>query len=200
MKATSDRIRNFLMSHPRIENGDTSLKKAGVLFLLYPRSGELHVLLTKRTGDVEHHKNQISFPGGSADENDRDIVQTALRETQEEIGISPDGIEVLGLFDDTWTPSGFRITPVIGFLPELPPLNLNRDEVEDILEVPVSFFLDQKNERVKTMSRLGKIVDVYFFEYGAVEIWGATAGMLRSFLIALQQHLNTNPEDRQPRK
>jgi 8-oxo-dGTP pyrophosphatase MutT (NUDIX family) len=192
MKATPGQIRDFLKSHPRIENADSSLVRAGVLLLLYPRSGELHVLLTKRTSDVEHHKNQISFPGGSADETDLDIVQTALRETEEEIGISPDGIDVLGLFDDVWTPSGFRITPVIGFLSALPPLNRNHEEVEEILEVPVSFFLDQKNARVKTMTRYGQTVDVYFYRYGMMEIWGATAAMLRSFLMALQEHLHAN--------
>ena len=189
MTSTPAQIRDFLRSHKRIENTDRSLMRAGVLLLLYPRSDELHVLLTKRTSDVEHHKNQISFPGGSVDERDPDIVQTALRETQEEIGISPESIDVLGLFDDVWTPSGFRVTPVIGYIQTLPSLIPNLEEVEEILEIPVSFFLDGKNARVKTMTRNGRTVDVYFYRYGMNEIWGATAGMLRSFLTAFQEYL-----------
>src|SRR5512139_663197 len=129
MRVTPGQIRNFLHSHARVENTDHSLMRAGVLLLLYPGSDGLCVLLTKRTSDVEHHKNQISFPGGSVDETDTDIVQTALRETQEEIGIRRSDVEVLGLFDDVWTPSGFRITPVIGFVPSLPPLSVNSEEV-----------------------------------------------------------------------
>src|SRR3989304_10533856 len=98
MKATPGQIRNFLNSHTRIENSDNARIRAGVLLLLYPGSDGLHVLVTKRTSDVEHHKSQISFPGGSVDKTDADILQTALRETQEEIGIPPAQIEVLGLF------------------------------------------------------------------------------------------------------
>lgn len=192
MKATPAEIRHFLDSHKRIANTDHSLVKAGVLLLFYPRSDVLHVLLTKRTSDVEHHKSQISLPGGSFDEGDADIVQTALRETREEIGISPDSIEVLGLFDDVWTPSGFRITPVIGFLSTLPPLTVNSGEVEEILEVPVSFFVEEKNVQVKKMTRNGKAVDVYFYRYGGNDIWGATAAMLRSFLAGLREYITTS--------
>lgn len=189
MNATPGQIRNFLNSHARIENTDQSLIRAGVLLVLYPKSDELYVLLTKRTSDVEHHKSQISFPGGSVDETDADIVQTALRETWEEIGIPPAQIDVLGLFNDVWTPSGFRITPVIGFLPALPSLSVNRDEVEEILEVPASLFLDQSAVRTKVLTRNDMTVEVYFYSYGANEIWGATAAMLRSFLMALRDYL-----------
>ena len=154
--------------------------------LLFPKDGELHVLLTKRTSDVEHHKGQISFPGGSADAMDHDIVDTALREAEEEIGLPRDGIDILGMFDDYWTPSGFRITPVLGYLSELPLLERNAVEVEEILEVPVSFFLNRGNERVKKLRRGNEEIDVYFYTHGHNEIWGATAAMLRSFLHSLQ--------------
>lgn len=203
MKATPEEIRSFLNSHKRIQNTDPTLIRAGVLLLFYFRSEELHVLLTKRTNDVEHHKSQISFPGGSVDKEDADIVQTALRETKEEIGIPPGKIEVLGLFDDVWTPSRFRITPVIGYLPALPPLTINRREVEGIVEVPVSFFLEEKNVLVKTMTRNGKSVDVYFYQYGTNDIWGATAGMLRSFLAGFREYVTvsgTGTSSKQPRK
>lgn len=160
-----------------------------MLILLFHRRNELQVLLTRRTTDVEHHKGQISFPGGSADRSDSDIVGTALRETEEEIGIRPADVEVLGLFNDVWTPSGFRITPVIGFLHSVPPMMLSEEEVEEVLEVPVSFFLERRNEKVKRLTRNGVHHDIYFYRYGNNEIWGATAAMLRSFLLALQEHL-----------
>ena len=182
-------IRAFLSSRKRVEINDETLTRAAVLMLLYPRNGILHVLLTKRTSDVEHHKGQISFPGGSVDSEDRDIIGTALRETEEEVGIPSAGIEVLGLFNDAWTPSGFRITPVIAYLSKAPSLRPNAGEVEEILEVPVSLFLDKAAERRKTVVREGKSFEIYFFDHGTHEIWGATAGMLRSFLRGLQDFL-----------
>jgi len=188
VRTDPDDIRRFLNSRNRIENIDPSLVKAGVMLLFYRRADTLHVLLTKRTSDVEHHKNQISFPGGSADTSDADIVQTALRETREEIGIPPELIDVLGVFDDVWTPSGFRITPVIGFLPSLPQLVVNSGEVEEILEVPVSFFMDESNAEARMMSKDGMAIRVYFYRYGNNEIWGATAAMLRSFLLSFQEY------------
>lgn len=160
--------------------------KAGVLMLLFPKESDLYVLLTKRTSDVEHHKGQISFPGGSVDESDSDIVMTALREAEEEIGLRGDQVEVLGLFDDIWTPSGFCITPVIGYTTVLPALTPSADEVEEILEVPLSVFLERENETVKKLQRSGKSIDVYFYKHGNNEIWGATAAMVRSFLQAFK--------------
>lgn len=153
--------------------------------LLFPKNGELHVLLTKRSSDVEHHKGQVSFPGGSVDGSDKDIIATALREAEEEVGLPPDRVDILGVFDDAWTPSGFAITPVVGYTGGFPALLPSKDEVEEILEIPVSFFLDSHNERVKKMRRRGKEVDVYFYKYGETEVWGATASLLRSFLRAL---------------
>lgn len=155
--------------------------------LLFPRNGELHFLLTKRTEDVEHHKGQISFPGGSQDSDDADIIVTALRETEEEIGLSRKSIEVLGMFDEYETPSGFAITTVVGYASHLPTLIPNKDEVAEILEIPVEFFLNGANERVKQMEKFGRMYTVYFYNYGSYEVWGATAGMIRAFLQALKQ-------------
>lgn len=187
MKADSEQIRQFLSSHPRKEIDEPGLVRAGVLMLFFKKNGELHVLLTKRTADVEHHKSQVSFPGGSVDRGDADVIETALRETEEEIGLGRQQVEVLGLFDDVWTPSGFAITPVIGFAESLPALSPNAIEVEEILGVPVSFFLDPQNERTEKRERGGKMFDLYFYNYGGTEIWGATAGMLRSFLHSLKE-------------
>jgi 8-oxo-dGTP pyrophosphatase MutT (NUDIX family) len=185
MNVSPKEIKNFLAGRSRKKIEDPTLTNAAVLVLLFPRSNGLHVLLTKRTEDVEHHKGQISFPGGAEDPGDTSITETALREAQEEIGIEPERIEVLGLFDDHWTPSGFCITPVIGYANTLPPLNPNRQEVEEIIEAPLSFFLDTANERNTVMIRRNEPVTVYYYSLGKHEVWGATASMLRGFLHAL---------------
>lgn len=158
--------------------------------VLFPRENTLSVLLTKRTEDVEHHKGQISFPGGGIDQGDNDIVATALREASEEIGLDPGDVQILGLFDDHWTPSGYCITPVVGFCSRLPQLTPNPDEVEKIIEIPVSFFLDSKNERVEHRRRGDRDLPVYFYTYGDLIIWGATAAMLRSILRSVLRTLS----------
>ena len=180
-----EQIKAVLSEHGRCEIQNPALTRAGVLILLFPKGGELHILLTRRTLDVEHHKGQISFPGGSKDPADHDIMQTALRECEEEIGLPRSAVQVLGLFDDYETPSGFAITPVVGYVPGLPQLSLNTSEVTETLEVPVTLFTDKANERVEQRQIRGKLHDVYFYRYGSHEVWGATAAMIRAFLQTL---------------
>jgi 8-oxo-dGTP pyrophosphatase MutT (NUDIX family) len=186
MTVTLDQITRFFASFERRELQKPHLKNAAVLMLFYPKDDDLHVLLTKRTDEVEHHKGQISFPGGSRDEDDDNLVRTALRESEEEIGLPQDAVQVLGIYDDFETPSGFAITPVVAYAHFLPPLCHNSIEVAEILEVPVSMFLDKRNERIEKQTRFGTVLDVYFYRYGAYEIWGATAAILRAFLNALR--------------
>lgn len=185
MTIAVENITHFFKRFRRRELEKPGLKRAAVLMLFYHKMGQLHVLLTKRTEDVEHHKGQISFPGGSRDDGDENLVATALRECEEEIGLPQESIQVLGMFDEYETPSGFAITPVVAYAPHLPALRQNIVEVAEILEVPVSLFLDARNERVEQRTRLGVVHDIYFYRYGDHEIWGATAAMLRSFLHSL---------------
>ena len=184
MNVSIDHIKEFLARHDRKELNNPALRHAAVLILLFPKQGNLHILLTKRTDYVEHHKGQISFPGGARDAGDADVVATALRESEEEIGLPPGVVQVLGLFDDFETPSGFAITPVVGFSASLPPLSPSLDEVAEIIEVPLELFLDRNNERVVRMSRKGEAHDVFFYNYNGYEVWGATAAMIRGFLTS----------------
>jgi 8-oxo-dGTP pyrophosphatase MutT (NUDIX family) len=197
MNIEPHRIRDFLRNRKRKEIDRVDLMRAGVLILLFRKNNELCVLLTKRSDEVEHHKGQISFPGGAMDAGDADIVATALREAEEEIGLSAPSVEVLGLFDDGWTPSGFRITPVLGFTQMRPNVRRSLQEVEEIVEVPLSFFLNPRNERVQQFTRDGKQLDVYFYTYGTNEIWGATAAILRAFLRELTEDI-TKDQRQQP--
>jgi len=189
MTITVEHIASFLRGFQRKELEKPDLKKAAVLILFYLKNGELYVLLTKRTEDVEHHKGQISFPGGSHDDVDSDLVVTALRECEEEIGLPREVVRILGLFDEYETPSGFAITPVVACAEDLPPLTPHVVEVAEILEVPLSLFMDRRNESVEQRVPFGIPVDVYFYRFGEHEIWGATAAILRSFLLSLRQSL-----------
>jgi 8-oxo-dGTP pyrophosphatase MutT (NUDIX family) len=176
----------YFSSRNRQEIKESHLIRAGVLIPLFEQENELHVILTLRTEEVEHHKGQISFPGGVMDTTDETIVGTALREAEEEIGLAPSSVQVLGLLDDYSTPSGFCITPVAGFLSRLPSFSLNTSEVADVFTVPLSLFLDPANEQTELRVRNGQELTVYFFHYRTFEIWGATAAIIRSFVHDLR--------------
>jgi 8-oxo-dGTP pyrophosphatase MutT (NUDIX family) len=191
MILSSVHIRQFLKVFQRHECDNTKLIPAGVLVALFEQNGELHVVLTQRTNEVEHHKGQISFPGGVMDERDKSILDTALREAEEEIGLSKKFVEVLGILSDFQTPSGFRITPIIAFLPSVPPFCMNTAEVTEVFGVPLSFFLDTRHERREHHDRSGTMIDVYFYRYKQYEIWGVTAAILRSFLYDFMKWLES---------
>lgn len=191
-----EQLTSFLAFYRRSVLDNSGLKRAGVLIPIFEKNDEPYFLLTRRTQDVEHHKGQISFPGGSVDGGDRDIVGTALRETQEEIGLAPEFVDVLGLFNDLTIPTGFVVTPVVGFLTSVPALKLNVTEVDSVFEAPFSFFREPGNRKVVAMTRGGQTRDVYFFTFGEYEIWGATAFMIDSFLKELVGHSQQFPSDR----
>lgn len=188
MNSLCEQLSSFLKVYRRVEVQDSDLTRAGVLVPIFERNAEPHFLLTKRTQGVEHHKGQVSFPGGTVDSDDRDVVATALRETQEEIGLPPNLIDIVGLYNDITIPTGFVVTPVVGYLASIPALNLNATEVESVFEVPFSFFRETKNKKIVKMMRGGNLRDVYFFTFGDNEIWGATAFIIDSLLGDLTRY------------
>lgn len=162
------------------------LRRAAVLVPLYQADGETFLLLTRRTQMVEHHKGQIAFPGGAADEGE-DLLQTALRETYEEIGISPEQVEILGRLPDTEvTVSGFRVTPYVGAIPHPYPFRLNAEEIKDLVSVPLAAFRDPANLRVEQREWTpGRRTKVYYYTYEGQTIWGATARIIKDLVDGL---------------
>jgi 8-oxo-dGTP pyrophosphatase MutT (NUDIX family) len=178
-------LRRFFASYQRTEISRLHLRRAAVLIPLVEERSDIVILFTRRTDEVEHHKGQISFPGGVVDPEDLSLVATALREAEEEIGLSPTDVRVLGICSDFSTPSGFNIAPVVGYVKTLPPLRLHAVEVAEILTVPLSFFLDPANRKASTEIHDGhpRHIIRYFFDH--YEIWGATAAMLTAFIDAV---------------
>ena len=138
----------------------------------------LTVLFTKRTAQLKAHSGQVSFPGGRAEPGDAGPEHTALRETEEEIGLPAARVELLARLPDYLTRTGFRVTPVIGLV--APPLELVPDsrEVEEVFEVPLAFLLDRANFQRATRELNGRMASYYVIEHQGHTIWGATAGML----------------------
>ena len=162
---------------------EAGLQQAAVLLPLFTLDGACHVLFIKRSQKVEHHKGEISFPGGICEESDGRRENTALRETREEIGILPEDVRVLGLLDDFRTQStSYRVTPVVGFIPYPYPFVLNRREVEKIITAPLAHLLDAGNGGEEEVIRGGKAYRGHVYRYGRHVIWGATARILVGFL------------------
>jgi 8-oxo-dGTP pyrophosphatase MutT (NUDIX family) len=156
--------------------------RAAVLLLFYERDGEPYLLFTRRTDLVEHHKGQISFPGGAEDPTDADPVATALRETWEEVGVRPEDVEVLGCLDDSAVVTGFVVTPVVGWARGPLEFRPSPDEIDAIIEVPVSFLRDRSRYRVEPCEYKGRIYQTTYLDFGPHLIWGATGGILRRFV------------------
>lgn len=156
------------------------LTPAAVLFPIVDRQENYTVLLTQRTAHLRDHAGQISFPGGRVEAEDVSPVHTALRETEEEVGLASDRVEILGFLPEYRTGTGFRVTPVVGLVH--PPFELKPDpfEVAEVFEVPLNFLLDPANHQQHSMHYRGAMRQYFAMPYGDYFIWGATAGMIRS--------------------
>ena len=178
-------------THKRIENSSSSYVHAAVLIPLLDDGGVSKVLFTKRTDRVEHHKGQISFPGGAVDDGDGSFENTALREAHEEIGLRRDDVEILGRIDDTLTlVSSFVVHPVVGFVVEPYDFVVNRAEVKRIIKVPLYVFHPENPQYQRdSVEYEGMTYRAIAYEYNGDVIWGATARMMENFMNILGNKL-----------
>jgi len=164
---------------------DSSLTPAAVLLLLFQKEGKYHIIFNKRTQQVEHHKGEISFPGGVSDEGDENLMATALRENWEEMGIRQEDVTVLGELDDLQTRSNFRISPFVGTFPHPYEYKASPIEVAEVLEVPVDHLLEPDNQTHVVQGRGGDSQMGHSYRYQGHVIWGATARILYQFLTLI---------------
>jgi 8-oxo-dGTP pyrophosphatase MutT (NUDIX family) len=173
-----------MRSDARLFDPGIEPRPASVLVPLVLRDGGLNVLLTQRTAHLTDHAGQISFPGGRVEEGDRDAVATALRESEEEIGLPARLVDVLGHLPEYRTVTGYRVTPVVALIERPFALQLDTFEVSEAFEVPLAFLMDPLNHE-RRLYRYAEIARTFYaMPYQAARryfIWGATAAMLRNF-------------------
>jgi 8-oxo-dGTP pyrophosphatase MutT (NUDIX family) len=162
------------------------LVPAAVLIPIVDRPDDLSVLLTRRSAKLKHHTGQVSFPGGRMEARDADIVETALRETYEELGIHPHQVEVAGFLSPIPTLTGYAVTPVVGLLANETQLTLDRTEVESAFEVPLGYLLDPASQQHGS-GNVDRVAFPMEFHFAGQRIWGVTASILIALRDALSQ-------------
>ncbi|MDL1873251.1 CoA pyrophosphatase [Deltaproteobacteria bacterium PRO3] len=158
------------------------LTPAAVLVPLFLQNGQYQILFTQRSMEVRDHKGQIAFPGGMWESCDNDLKATALRETEEELGIRPEGVEVLGELNELVTPTGYHITPFVGVIPHPYEYRLNRQEIAGIIEVPLEHLLEPQNLRLERGEFFNAQTEMPYFQYKQHVIWGATGRITRELV------------------
>lgn len=166
-----------------------NLTPAGVLIPLIDRGGtEISVLLTQRSAELNTHAGQVSFPGGRMEPGDADIASTALRETEEEVGIAKTGVSIIGYLQPMPTITGYAVTPVVGLVESGFELSIDTIEVEYVFEVPLPFLMDSRNHRLVDRDLYGSTVSMVEYHFGGERIWGATAFIIDKFIKALKNN------------
>jgi 8-oxo-dGTP pyrophosphatase MutT (NUDIX family) len=177
-----DQIRTILSSRKRRVVEHPPFSHAAVLVPLFKKGADCHLLFTKRSDQVKYHKGEISFPGGVVDEEDLELISTALREADEEIGLKKNDVQILGILDDIVTVTEFIVTPIVGLFPYPYLFKVSEVEIAELIEVPLSSLLREKSFSEKEIIRGGRKEIVYAYQYEKHIIWGATARILKQFL------------------
>jgi 8-oxo-dGTP pyrophosphatase MutT (NUDIX family) len=171
-------------------------RRAGVLLLLYPsgQKRELFLVLTRRTDTLPEHTGQVSLPGGGVEPGDSSVTHTALRETCEEIGVCEDGIRILGDLSAVYVePTNYCIHPYVAYVAERPPFRPEPAEVAELIEVPLSHLLDERNVVVEDWIVRDEPMRVPYFDIFGHRVWGATAIILSEFLAVLGRLNRSTP-------
>jgi len=180
---TLEQIRRTLATRERLTIDRPDLRQAAVLLPIFEHEGALHLLFTLRTDTVRHHKGQVSFPGGGRHEEDADLLGTALRESDEEIGLKSAEVDVLGALDDMITITRYVITPYVGRIPWPYPFVPSPIEIADIFSVPLDTLRDPALVHIEEREFDGHVFyPIYYFRGGTHLIWGVTGHLLSHFL------------------
>jgi 8-oxo-dGTP pyrophosphatase MutT (NUDIX family) len=177
-----DQIQKMLSSRKRRVIEHPPFSHAAVLVPLFQKDGDCHLLFTKRSDQVKYHKGEISFPGGMVDEEDKELINTALREAHEEIGLKESDVQIIGVLDDIVTITEFIVTPIVGLFPYPYPFKVSEVEIAELIEVPLASLLEEDCFSEREIFRGGQKEVVYAYQYGKHIIWGATARILKQFL------------------
>ncbi|MFX1296876.1 MAG: CoA pyrophosphatase [Promethearchaeota archaeon] len=165
----------IILKHP-------DFKHAAVLIPVFSEDNQIKFILTKRADSLKHHKGEICFPGGHQEKTDKDLIETALRETEEEIGVVREKIKVLARLDDLFTISRYIITPYVGIIYEDIECFSNDTEVAELLYVPLKLFLTEEKFYEKSWVRNGTDYPLYYYTWHEYQIWGATAYIINKFI------------------
>ncbi len=163
------------------------LAPAAVLIPLTERNGAMDVVLTKRSSKLRKHSGEISFPGGRRDDDDIDLAGTALRESHEEIALIPADVQVYGALMQMPTVTGFEVTVFVGEFSQPYELQANPDEIETIIQTPLTDFIDESLHRLEQMEWQGVRFPMHYFDIQGHNVWGATAYMLVNLMDYLQE-------------
>jgi 8-oxo-dGTP pyrophosphatase MutT (NUDIX family) len=181
--ASSDR---FVKNFPKVPGKDARV--AAVLILLYPFKGSIYTVFMQRHDYNGVHGGQISFPGGKQEPEDENVTQTALREANEETGIDPSGVYVIGTLTPLFIPvSNMIVTPVLGWIKGKPAFKHKQDEVLFLIEADLKILLDPATVRLKPYEIRGEMLEIKYFDYEGNTIWGATAMILHELLIIIRR-------------
>lgn len=175
------KIRRGLADYQPLKNSQIQ-KHASVLIPLLECEDELYVMLTQRSREMRSHPGQVSFPGGKQDIHDANSLQTALRETREEIGLDEEKVEIIGTLDQILSLHYYLVTPYVGLIPDHFVAVPNTDEIESVFKVPLAFFMQSDNHWSEEKKTTSFIVLVHHFEYQGYDIWGLTAKLILRLL------------------
>jgi len=176
-------LRETLAARQKRSIHEPSRVPSAVLIPIYEHQGHYHIVFIRRTRTVKTHKGQISFPGGVREDTDATLLETALRESLEEIGLHPEDAEVIGELDDeVTTTSNYIVTPFVALIPHPYKFIASEDEVDEIIEVPILSLLDKDCLKPDTEELNGEEFPSYAYHYQGNIIWGATARILNKLL------------------
>ncbi|MCD6152147.1 MAG: CoA pyrophosphatase [Deltaproteobacteria bacterium] len=162
--------------------------RAAVLCPLFIREGEAQLLLIKRSQQLKHHKGEVSFPGGVKESHDNSLLETCLRETEEEVGIKSGDVTIIGRLDEVDTTTGFLVSPFLGLIPHPYSFQLNKQEVEHLITVPIAQFIEVTNQHDFYYFNGQRLISLIAYHVNSQVVWGATARIVEQLITMFREN------------